>query len=141
MLIDDIKKSTFKYDGKWTEKKGVHEFSTIIAERKAFLSTKKLTYTFRIRIDDTDKLIKFSETLVEAGSGLSSGGDMDSGFGFSSSSYNTFGGNRKETIEEKSKLFGKDFSYRFNYGEISSIVKSIAESAHYKFDYQILPVK
>ena len=95
-LLDEIKNSIADCNGKWIEKKGIWSFSAIIAERKAFLSRKKLTYTLKLRIDDDDKVVRFSEMLTESGSGLSSGGDLDSGmssgFGFKTESYNTFGG-------------------------------------------------
>ncbi len=83
--------------------------------------------------------------LVEAGSGLSTGGDFDSGmssgFGFKTESYNTFKGGRQGTIEEQSVLFGKDYSYQFDFKECRSMIEDIAGKAGYKFEYQILPVK
>ncbi|GAP12705.1 hypothetical protein LARV_00441 [Longilinea arvoryzae] len=144
-LIDEIKKALENQIGRWTEKKGLWDFSATIAERKAFLSTKKLTYTLKIRIDDGMKVVRFSEMLVEAGSGFSTGGDFDSdmssGFGFKKETYNTFGGARQGSIEEQSKLFGKDYSYQFDFKEMREKVKDIVEKAGYKFEYQILPVK
>jgi hypothetical protein len=144
-IIDEIKKALEFHDGKWNEKKGVWDFSTTIAERKAFLSKKKLTYAAKIRIDDSAKVVKFSEMLIEAGSGFSSGGDFDSGmstgFGFKTESYNTLSGARKGTIEEQSNLFGKEYSYHFDYKEMRLKVQDVVEKAGYKFEYQILPVK
>jgi hypothetical protein len=140
-LIDQVKIDLSGYNGKWSEKKGLWDFSTVIAERKAFLSKKKLTYGLKLRIDDAGKVVKFSEMLTEASSGLSSGGDMDSGFGFKTESYITFSGARSGTIEEQSTLFGNDYSYTFNYAEIRQKVQAAFESAGYKFEYQILPVK
>ena len=144
-ILDEIKKSLENRDGKWTEKKGVWGFSATIAERKAFLSKKKLTYSLKIRVDDGAKVVKYSEMLIEAGSGLSSGGDFDSGmstgFGFKAESYNTFGGARQGTIEEQSSLFSKNYSYQFDFKEIRLMVQSIVEKAGYTFEYQILPVK
>ncbi len=144
-MIDDIKAALAQYKGEWKEKKGLWEYSAVIAERKAFLSKKKLTYSLRMRIDEAAKTVRFSEMLVEAGSGFSSGGDFDSGmstgFGVKTESYNTFGGARKGTIEEQSKLFGKDYSYQFNFAEIRSKVQDAAVKAGYPFEYQILPVK
>jgi len=144
-IMDEIKKSLENRNGKWNEKKGVWDFSTTIAERKAFLSKKKLTYSLKIRIDDGAKIVRFSEMLIEAGSGLSSGGDFDSGmstgFGFKTESYNTLSGARQGTIEEQSNLFGKDYSYQFDFKEIRLKVKDVVEKAGYKFGYQILPVK
>jgi hypothetical protein len=144
-IIDEIKRSLDNYNGKWNEKKGLWDYSTILAERKAFLSKKKLTYSLRIRIDEGAKAVKFSEMLLEAGSGLSSGGDfeggMSTGFGVKTESYNTFGGARKGTIEEQSSLFGKDYSYQFDFKTIRVKVEEVVKKAGYKFEYQILPVK
>ena len=145
-MIEDIKKALENYDGDWSEKKGVFEFKSTIAERKAFLSKKKLTYSAKIRVDDEGKTVKFSEMLIEVGSGLSSGGggfdsDMSAGFGFKKESYNTMSGAREGNIEEQSNLFGKTFEYKFNYKEIRSKVEGAAKKSDYKFEYQILPVK
>jgi hypothetical protein len=97
-LIDVIKEVLRFQDGKWKEKKGVWDYSTTIAERKAFLLNKKLTYTLKIRIDESGKAAKFSEMLIEAGTGFSSGGDLESGIttglGFKTESYNTLSGTR-----------------------------------------------
>ena len=98
-----------------------------------------------MKIDDSSKVVNFSEMLIEAGSGLSSGGGYDdgmsTGFGFKTESYNTFGGARQGTIEEQSNLFGKEYSYTFDFKVARSIVKEVAEKAGYQFEYQILPVK
>ena len=139
-VIAEIKKAIQNYDGKWNEKKGVWDFSATIAERKAFLSTKKLTYSSKLRIDEIAKTVQFSELLSEAGSGFSSGGSMDDvGSGrvwFKSESYNTLKGPRKGTIQEQSHLFGKDYSYRFDHQEISTKIKDVVEENGYTFVYQ-----
>jgi len=144
-IIDSIKKALEGYNGAWKEKKGLWEFTTTIAERKAFLSKKKLTYAAKMRFDDGIKIVKFSEMLIEAGSGLSSGGDFDdgmsTGFGFKKESYNTSSGIREGAIEEQSNLFGKSYSYAFNYKEIRAKIEEIAAKTGYKLEYQILPVK
>ncbi len=140
-VIEECKQALASYSGKWNEKKGLWEYSAIIAERKAFLSKKKLTYSMKMRIDEGVKTVKFSEMLVEAGTGFSSGGDFDSGFGVKTESYNTFSGSRSGTIQEQSTLFGKDYSYGFDYAEIRNKIQTITEQAGYKFEYQVLPVK
>ncbi len=66
---------------------------------------------------------------------------MDSGFGFKTETYNTFSGARKVPSVEQSTLFGKDYSYTFDYAEIRNKVQAITEQAGYKFEYQALPVK
>jgi hypothetical protein len=132
-LMDEIKKAFNYPEGKWNEKKGVWDYSATIAERKAFLSKKKLTYSAKLKMDESAKVVKFSEMLVESGSGFSSGGDLDNGmttgFGIKTESYNTFGGARKGTIAELSTLFGKDYSYQFDYKEAVLMVKNIVEKS------------
>ena len=143
-MIDDIKKSLDSYTGDWSEKKGLYEFKSVIAERKAFLSTKKLTYSFKMRIDEDTKIVKFSEMLMEAGSGFTSGGNddgMSTGFGFKTETYNTMNGGREGNIQEQSDLFGKKYEYTFDYKDIRSKVEEVAKGEGYIFEYQILPVK
>ena len=143
-MIDDIKKSLDSYTGDWSEKKGLYEFKSVIAERKAFLSTKKLTYSFKMRIEEENKVVKFSEMLMEAGSGFTSGGNddgMSTGFGFKTETYNTMNGGREGNIQEQSDLFGKKYEYTFDYKDIRSKVEEVAKGEGYTFEYQILPVK
>lgn len=144
-ILSEIQKALKNYVGKWNEKKGVWEFSTIIAERKTFLAKKKLTYTCKIKIDDRAQVVKFSEMLCETGSGMTSGGGFDdgvsTGFGFKKESYNTFSGSRQGAIEEQSTLFAKEYSYAFDYKEVRIKVKNIVDNVGYKFEVQILPVK
>ena len=144
-MIEEIKKALESYPGEWKEKKNIWEFSTTIAERKAFLSKNKLTYSAKMRIDADAKVLKFSEMLIESGSGLSSGGGFDdgmtAGFGFKTESYNTMRGAREGNIEEKSNLYGKKFEYKFDYKEVRSKIEETAKRAGFEFEYQILPVK
>jgi hypothetical protein len=140
-----VEKIAKDLDGKVSEKKGIISVEATIAERKAFLSRKKLTYSFKVKIDDKKKEVKFSEMLKEAGSGFSSGGGFDSemstGFGFKKESYNTMSGAREGTIEESSKLFGKDFEYKFDYAKVRKEIEAAAKDKGYKFDYQVLPLR
>jgi hypothetical protein len=142
-MIEQIKVALESYAGEWKEKKGVFEFISVIAERKAFLSKQKLTYSAKIKIDENTKIVHFSEMLMEAGSGFTSVGNdgMSTGFGFKTESYNTFSGAREGNIEEQSSVFGKKYEYKFNYKEIRSKIEDLTKSADYKFEYQILPIK
>lgn len=145
-MIEEVQQALSNYDGTWKEKNGVWEFSSVIAERKAFLSKKKLTYQAKVRIDSVNKTINFSEMLIEAGSGLSSGGGgfddgMSTGFGFKAETYNTMSGAREGNIEEQSNLFGKKFEYKFDYKDVRVKIEELAKNAGFEFKYQILPVK
>lgn len=141
-ITNEIHTALTLYNGEWKEKNGVWKFSAVIAERKAFLTRKKLTYTATMRIDDAAKAVKFSEMLTEVGSGFgNTEGGISTGFGVKTETYNTFKGPRQGTIEEQSRLFGKDYTYTFNYSEIRSKIQAVAGKYGYTLDYQVLAVK
>jgi len=146
-LTDTIGSYSKELGGEMSEKKGVYTLEILVAERKAFLSKKKLRYIAKFRIDDGAKLLKFTEILAESGSGLSSGGGgfdggdgMSTGFGFKTEKYNTMNDGREGSIEEQSNLFGKDYSYDFDYKAIRSKFEDLAKSEGYDFKYQITPI-
>jgi hypothetical protein len=146
-LIDDIKTYAATLPADVSEKNGINTLDALIAERKAFLSKKKLQYIAKFRIDDEAKQVKFTEMLKESGSGLTSGGGgfddgMSPGIGFKTESYNTLnkGGQREGSIEEQSSLFGKDYTYNFDYKAVRAKVEELAKAAGYEFKYQITPI-
>ena len=121
------------------QKDGSSRMEAVIAERKAFLSKKKLTYICRFKVDEPAKEVRFFEMLKESGFGVSSGGGQTSpGFGFKKETYNTFGKERSGTIEEQSTLFGKDYSYSFDFGAFRGAVRKAAESAGYRFEVKLM---
>jgi hypothetical protein len=138
MLIDEIKRIAKEIPAELKEKKGVFSLEFTIAERKVLLSKKKLTYSARFRIDEGKKELPFTEMLKEAGSGFSSGdGDIGPGFGFKVETYKTGSGGRQGTIKEQSVLFGKEYSYTYDYSKIRSAIEKAATEAGYAFKYQI----
>jgi len=143
-IKESVKKIGDELGGETNEKGDVLSCTATIAERKVFLSKKKLSYIFRVKIDDEAKTVRFTEMLKEVSSGLSSGvpgsdAEMSTGFGFKTETYNTMSGAREGTIEENSKLFGKTYKYKFDYANTRKQVEKIAEGAGYKFKYSILP--
>ncbi|MEM2897397.1 MAG: ribonucleoside-triphosphate reductase [Candidatus Bathyarchaeia archaeon] len=106
-----------------------------VAERKVFLSKKKLMYRCRLRINDEEKTVTYFETLKETGAGIS--GDMDMGispgYGFKKETYKITGKEREGSIEELSRLFGKDYKYSFDYSAIRDAVKKEVQNAGYAF--------
>jgi len=141
--IEDIKSLAAVIDAELKEKKGVWTMKAVIAERKAFLSKKKLEYIAKFHVDDTTQTIRFSEMLKESGSGISSGGGinggMSPGFGFKKETYKTGAGPREGTIEEQSNLFGKQYDYRFDFKEIRGGLEKIAIDNGLSFEYSLLP--
>ncbi|HEC93290.1 MAG TPA: ribonucleoside-triphosphate reductase [Candidatus Atribacteria bacterium] len=101
----------------------------VIAERKVFLSKKKLTYKCRVRINDEEREVTFFEMLGESNVGLSVG----SGFEFKKETYGIKGKEREGRIEEMSKLFGKNYKYSFDYKKIREAIKKVTQDADYSF--------
>ena len=50
-----------------TDKKGTITIECVVAERKSFLSKKKLTYSIKCRPNDTTRDLDFSEIIHDAG--------------------------------------------------------------------------
>ena len=100
---------------------------------------KKLVYIAKYRIDEAKREVRFTEMLKESGSGLSGGDDFGSspGFGFKKETYNTWGGAREGVIEEQSSLFGKKYSYTFDFKAIRAAMENKAMEAGFAFKYQI----
>lgn len=134
MLIDEIKKFVEGIPATLKEKRGVHSLEFTVAERKVFLSKKKLTYSAKFRVDEDNKELRFTEMLKEAGSGVSAG---DGGFGFKKETYKTGAGPREGSIDEQSKLFGAQYTYTFDFSKVRTFIESEAGKAGYAFRYQI----
>jgi hypothetical protein len=137
MLVDEIKKFVKGIPATLKEKRGVYSVEFTVAERRVFLSKKKLTYSAKFRVDEDNKELRFTEMLKESGSGVSSG---DSGFGFKKESYKTGTGPREGSIEEQSKLFGAQYSYTFDFSTVRTFIEEQAIKAGYAFKYQITPL-
>lgn len=77
--------------------------------------------------------------LKESGSGLSMGGldEPTPGFGFKAQTYKTGFGPREGTIEEQSELFGKKYSYSFDFSVLRGRIEKAASDNGYSFRYQI----
>lgn len=134
MLVDEIKRFVEGIPAALKEKRGVYSVEFTVAERKAFLSKKKLTYSAKFRVDDDSKELRFTEALKESGSGVSAG---DAGFGFKKETYKTGTGPREGSIEEQSTLFGAQYSYTFDFSKVRTFMESEALKAGYAFKYQI----
>ena len=106
----------------------------VIAERKAFLSKKKLTYKSKVRVNDEKKEVTFFEMLSESSSGLSAG----SGFEFKKETFGNKGKERDGGIEEMSNLFGKKYTYSFDYKKIREALKEEAQKTGYSFSVKLI---
>ena len=80
--------------------------------------------------------------LKESGSGRStcSSDNISPGFGFKKISYNSKASGLSENIEEQSKLFGRNYTYKFDYSAIRQEFEVLAKNYDYIFKYQITPI-
>jgi len=106
-----------------------------IAERKAFLSKKKLEYHITLNIDEPAKKVTFSDMLKESGAGLTSGDSDSVGFGFKKETFKTGVGGRQGSIQEQSTLFGKTYNYSFDFGAVRKKFEEAAQAAGFSFEY------
>ena len=121
------------------QKDGSLAMETLVAERKAFLSKRKLTYKCKLRVDDAARYVRSGEMLIEKGSGVSGGDDMAPGFGFKKETYSTKGKELSGNIEEASSLFGKDFDFDWDYAVVRRMVRGVAEAAGYSLNVVLNP--
>ncbi|MCX6560856.1 MAG: ribonucleoside-triphosphate reductase [Candidatus Aminicenantes bacterium] len=126
-LIDDIRAYAGSIGAECKDKHGKGELTRLVAERKAFLSKKKLVYSAKFEIDETAKTISFVEMLKESGAGL------DGGSGFQTETYKTGAKTRQGMIAEQSVLFGKTYVYQFEFGKVPAEIRRLAEAAGYRF--------
>ena len=137
-MIDSIMGMVASIGAELKEKKGAYTLTLVVAERKAFLTKKKLEYIARFRVDDAARELKFTEMLKETGSGVSGGGDGTSpGFGFKAETYKTGAGPRGGSITEQSNYFGKQYSYSYDWSAIRTHMEQAAQASGYSFSYSI----
>ncbi|AKG54265.1 hypothetical protein DGWBC_1639 [Dehalogenimonas sp. WBC-2] len=141
MLIDDIKAIIAAIPARIEERNNLYSFGFIVAERKAFLSTRKLTYMAMFRLNEIEKELQYSEMLKETGSGLSSSESGTSpGLGFKMEKYKATTGARKGGITEQSMLFGKRYNYNFDYSKLRTQIEDAVKKAGYSFKYHVMPL-
>lgn len=137
-LLEDIRGMAAQIGAELKEKKGVWTLRLVVAERKAFLSKKRLEYVARFRVDDAAAKLRFTEMLKESGAGVSGGtDDISPGFGFKAGTYKTGAGPREGSIAEQSELFGKEYSYSFDWGTIRGWMEQAAGAYGYGFEYSM----
>jgi hypothetical protein len=117
------------------------EARLVLAEKKSFLSKKRVEYQAKFRVDEHERAVRFFEMLKESGSGMA-GGDLDDvggGFGFKKESYKTGGGGREGTLEAQGSLLSQTYSFTFDYGWTRSAIEAISAHHGYRFEYQLTP--
>jgi hypothetical protein len=122
-----------------TDKSQGGEAKLVIAEQKSLLAKKKVEYSAKFKVDDTERVVRFFEMLKESGSGMSGGnaGDFGGGWGVTKTTYKMSGSGLEGTLESQGALLGKKFSFSFDYARIRNAVQAIAQQNGYRFEYQV----
>ncbi len=134
-LIDEIRSMAASVGADLKEKGGVFTLTLTVAERKAFLSRKKLEYVARFRVDKAAGEMVFTEMLKERGSGISAGDDLSPGLGFKAGTYRTGAGPREGSIIEQSEYFGRRYSYSFDWKTMRGWMEQAARASGLAFRY------
>ena len=130
-LLQAIQTYAESLPAKVEEKKGIYCLTFTVAERKTFLSKQKLIYEAKFRIDEKEKVIKFTEMLRESSTGMQAGTE------FKVESYTIGkGGQREGSIEQQAEFFGKKYDFDFDFKAISGRLESLAVENGYDFHYQ-----
>ena len=140
-LKERIIEASEQLPARFTEQKdGTLTIEFKVAERKAFLTKKTLTYRAKLRVKDDERIVRFFETLKETGLGLSTGGteDVSPGFGFKKETCKITGRAREGTIQELSQLFGKEYKYSFDYSSVRRVVEEETGRAGYSLSTSLL---
>lgn len=142
MLTERLRNFCLNNNGKFEQKKDKIICQFTVAERKAFLTRKKIVYKVNLKVDDITRKVAYSEMLKETGFGLSSSvGDDELSPGFSFKAHKIkqgFGTPPEGTIIENSYLFGQKYTYRFDYKELREKIKNLVSESGYTIDYKIL---
>jgi len=72
-IIDELKKLVLDLPAGINEKKGIYSFEVLVAERKAFLSRKRLVYAARFQVNEGHKVVVFPICLKNQGQGYHPG--------------------------------------------------------------------
>jgi len=132
-LVQQIQDFARSISADFKEKKGLCELNLVVAQRKAFLSKQKLTYQAKLRVDDKEKTVRFTELLKETSSGMES-----PGFSSSSGTFRTAqGGRQAGYLQQQADFFSKKYEYDFDFKTIRSKIESLSQAAGYAFQYQI----
>jgi hypothetical protein len=103
------------------QKDGTLTLDFVAAETKSRLSSRKISYHCRVRVDEGARTMLFFEILKEKGAGISAGDEMGPGFSFKKETYGTAGKERSGSLEESSQLIGKGYSLSFDYGAVRGL--------------------
>lgn len=111
------------------------EFTKVVAQRRTFLSRKRLVYRAEVRADEGRREVHVRETLTETSSGLA----PESGAGFKVESYRARPESREGTVAEQAELFGGQYQYTFDFSAVRAALEAAAREHGYTVHAHLSP--
>lgn len=141
-MKDEIERIARRYNAWLSHREGMLIFEATIGEKRVNLTTNKLVYTAKIKIDDSAKKAEFYETLEEDESGPSTEANLGtfSGEAQSQPNLDAFAGAKEGAIEERSAYYSKEYQFKFDYKEVSTEVEKIVKGYGYSFEHRLFPM-
>ena len=135
-IIEAVRREVPALEETFARRKDHWELKALLAERKAFLSRKKLFFRATFRVDEAARSVRYSERLEESGSGFGAGDGLA---GAGVRTWKTSSGKEGLTggITEELRLFGEKYSFTFRCEAVREAVKRVAEEEGFAFDYRI----
>ncbi len=117
---------------------GLWELTSVIAEKKGFFSTGKLTFSAKFRVNEADKEVIYNEALFEKIMGLDAKfGRGFSRFGLRKLKTGSGPGGLDSIFSDHSDLIGKQDGYTFRFRQIRNAVKKAVEEEGYTFRHHL----
>ncbi len=135
-IIDAVRREVPNLGETFVRKKDIWELKALLAERKAFLSRKKLFFRAAFQVDEATRSVRYSERLEESGSGFGAGDDI---VGAGVRTWKISSGKEAQTGEmtEELRLFGEKYAFTFRCEAVREVVKRVAEEEGFAFHYRI----
>lgn len=127
MLREALLQALAVLGGEVRERGDAIEFTKVLAERRAFLSRRRLVYRATVRVDEGRREVHLWESLTETSSGLA----PEAGAGFKVETYRTWPEARAGTIKEQAELFGKRYNYTFDFSAVRKELEAAARGHGY----------
>lgn len=133
MLREALLQALASLGGDVREKGEAIEFTKVLAERRVFFSRTRLVYRVTVRVDEGRREVHVWESLAETSAGLAPG----AGAGAKLERYRTRPLTREGTIAEEAALFGKRYSYSFDFAAVRGVIERAARDQGFAVRYSV----
>lgn len=117
---------------------GLYEVSSVIAQKKGFFSSGKLTFSAKFRVNEAAREVIYNESLIEKIMGLEAKyGRGFSRFGMRKLKTGAEPGGMESIFSDGSDLLKKRDGYTFKFRQIRQAVKKAVEEEGYTFRHHL----